>query len=93
VEWAQISGARAIVEATRPGMDVEQSQGAHFFHNITSFQVLYFSVHHAGSWRIDWDWLAGQEEASRSEHVRHVRLPRPLLVKIDGRSGRGVILR
>ena len=93
VEWAQISGARAIVEATLPEMNVERSQGSHFFHNITSFQVFYFAVHHAGTHRIDWAWLDTQPAAGESPHARHVRLASPLRVRVDGRSGRGVILK
>jgi len=91
VEWGQISGARVIVEASLPEMNVELSQGAHFFHNMSSFRVLYFSVRHDGPRTIDWDWLDGQPEASGTDFVRHVELEQPLTVKVDGRSGRGVI--
>jgi hypothetical protein len=93
VEWAQICGARAIVEATLPEMNVELSQGSHFFHNITAFQVYYFSVSHTGEYRIGWDWLEEQEAVAETQYAKHVRLSRPLTVKVDGRSGRGVILR
>ena len=48
VNWSQIAGARAIVEATLPSMNVEPSQGSHFFHNLSSFQVSYFTVPHDG---------------------------------------------
>jgi hypothetical protein len=70
-------------------MNVEPSQGSHFFHNITSFAVQYLHVHHDDPAGIDWTWLEGQECVAESEHVRHVRLEAPLLVKVDGRSGRG----
>ncbi len=93
VEWGQISGAKVIVEATLPEMNKEMSQGAHFFHNMTSFQVLYFSVRHDGPLAIDWDWLNSIPEAGGTEYVRHVQLSDPLTVKVDGKSGRGVILR
>lgn len=93
VEWGQISGAQVIVEATLPEMNVELSQGAHFFHNMTSFRVLYFSIHHAGPHSIDWAWIDNLPEVSGTEYVRHVRLDRPLTVKVDGKSGKGVILR
>jgi hypothetical protein len=94
VDWGQIAGARVIVESTLPGMNVEPSQGAHFFHNLISFQVCYLCVSHerrAGSSQkgIDWDWLDGQRTVSETDHVKHVRLDRPLRVKVDGRSGRG----
>jgi len=92
VEWGNISGVKAIVEATLPDMDVDLSQGSHFFHNLTSLQICYFSVHHAGPYRINWEWLNGRKEESRTEFIRHVSLEKPLTVKVDGRSGRGVIL-
>ncbi len=61
VTWDQISSAKVIVETTLPTMNVELSQGSHFFHNMTSFQVSYLSVHHDSQPGIDWDWLSGQE--------------------------------
>jgi Pyruvate phosphate dikinase, AMP/ATP-binding domain len=91
VAWGQIGGARVIVEATLPAMNVELSQGSHFFHNISSFQVSYFCVRHDGTDRLDWDWLARQPAVCEGELVRHVRPAAPLLVKVDGRTGRGVV--
>jgi hypothetical protein len=93
VTWPQISGARVIVEATRPEMNVDPSQGTHFFHNLTSFQVQYLTVHHTGSRRIDWEWLNALPAERETEHVRHVRAPAPLRCRVDARAGRGVILR
>ncbi|HDS01753.1 MAG TPA: hypothetical protein ENO22_05935 [candidate division Zixibacteria bacterium] len=92
VNWAQISGSRVIVESTLPNMNVELSQGSHFFHNITSFQIPYFSVRFDGKYKIRWDRLEKQKAEAETEYVRHVKLERPLNVKVDGRSGRGVIL-
>ncbi len=91
VNWSQISGAKAIVEAATPEMDVEPSQGSHFFHNITSLRVSYFSVHHSAPYNIDWQWLAGQELVTETNLIRHVRLRGPLIVRVDGRNGRGLI--
>ncbi len=91
VNFGQISGARVIVEATLPNMNFALSQGSHFFHNITSFRVLYFSVDQMGKYRIDWDWLDKQDTVSDMKFVRHARLASPLDVKVDGRKGRGVI--
>ena len=93
VDWGQICGAKVIVEATLPDMNVEASQGAHFFHNITSFRVSYLTVHHAAQPGIDWDWLAALPAVRESGFVRQVRLARPLLVKVDGRAGRGAVWR
>jgi Pyruvate phosphate dikinase, AMP/ATP-binding domain len=92
VDWGQIAGAKVIVEATLPKMDVELSQGSHFFHNISSFQVLYFSVAHSGQYRIDWEWLEHLRQVSETKFVRCVEADSPLTVKVDGRTGRGVIL-
>jgi len=96
VEWGQIAGARVIVESTLPGMDVEPSQGAHFFHNIISFEVLYLCVRHeedaSGARRsINWDWLDRQPAVAETDLVRHVRLGKPLRIKVDGRSGHGAV--
>ncbi|MCX6826912.1 MAG: hypothetical protein NTV06_06585, partial [candidate division Zixibacteria bacterium] len=93
VKWSQINGAKVIVEATLPEMDVELSQGSHFFHNLTSFQVLYFSMPHNGKYNIDWPWLNKQKVISETEFVRHIHTEKPLGIKMDGRRGRGVILK
>lgn len=94
VRWDQISGARAIVEAAMPGMSPEPSQGSHFFHNLSSFEVCYLTVPLVGGGRrgdVDWNWLWRQPEHGRTAHVRHVRLAAPLEVAVDGRTGRGVV--
>ncbi len=93
VNWGQVCGAKVIVEATLPKMNVDLSQGSHFFHNINSFQVSYFSVSHSGPYSIDWDWLNQQKRIAEKELVRHVQLSSPLTVKVDGRKTRGVILK
>ncbi len=93
VKWGQISRARAIVEASMPTVNADPSQGSHFFHNISSFRVLYFSVRHTDRFHIDWKWLARQAQIEETPHLRHVRLVAPLSIKVDGRSGRGVIVR
>lgn len=91
VDWSQISGAHAIVEATLPQMNVELSQGSHFFHNLSSFRVSYFMVQH-GRYDINWDWLNQQPLVRESEFIRHVRPRGKIQVRVDGRSRRGVIL-
>jgi hypothetical protein len=93
VRWDQISGARGIVETTLPLMSPEPSQGSHFFHNLSSFSVLYFTVPHHAERAVDWDWLRKQEVVARTDHVRHVRTQGPLVLRVDGRSRRGVVTR
>jgi hypothetical protein len=91
VKWGQVAGARVIVEATLPAMDVEPSQGSHFFHNLSNTGVLYFTVRHHSDPGIDWDWLARKEPVAETPWVRHVRLAAPLEVRVDGRTGRGAV--
>jgi len=92
VVWGQVSNAKVIIEATLPEMNVELSQGSHFFHNLTSFQIFYLPVHHTGNYQINWSWLNAQQEVNVTPHIRHVRTNKPITVKVDGRSRRGVIL-
>jgi hypothetical protein len=91
VEWAQIGGARAIVEATLPSMNVDLSQGSHFFHNISAFGVLYFSVAFDAGMPIDWGGLDRLPAEHETALVRHVRLAHPLTIEVDGRQGTGAI--
>jgi len=93
VAWTQISSARVIVETSLPAMNVDMSQGAHFFHNLLSFRVVYFSVPGLDKSGIDWEWLRGLPVRRETGFVRHVETPAPLLVRVDGRRGRGVVLR
>lgn len=93
VGWGQIAGARVIVEASLPAMRQEMSQGSHFFHNLTSLGVVYFSVGEHDRPGIDWGWLESQPAAAETATLRHLELPAALVVKVDGRTGRGVVLR
>ncbi len=91
VEWGQVCGAKVIVEAMGPEMNVELSQGSHFFHNLSSFEVCYFSVPYSSEYVINWEWLDRQKSERETPFVRHVVSPSPLVIKVDGRHGRGVI--
>jgi len=94
VTWDQIAGARVIVEAGFRDFKVTPSQGTHFFQNLVSFNVGYFTVNpDAGDGFVDWDWLAAQPVVRQTASVRLVRLPRPAVVKMDGHRGEGVILK
>jgi hypothetical protein len=93
VAWGDVAGAKVLVEAPRPERSIEMSQGSHFFHNISSFGVSYFSFPPGGSGKLDWEWLEGQTAADEGPFVRRVRLAKPLRVEVDGRLGRGIIWR
>ena len=94
VTWDQISGARVIVEAGYADFRVTPSQGSHFFQNLVSFSVGYFTVNpEAGEGSLDWDWLRAQPVACHGEGVWHISLERPLSVQMQGTRGEGLILK
>ncbi|HEV8578725.1 MAG TPA: PEP/pyruvate-binding domain-containing protein [Thermoanaerobaculia bacterium] len=94
VTWDQVAGAKVIVEAGLRDFRVAPSQGSHFFQNLTSFNVGYFTVNSEdGTGRVDWDWLNDQPAESAAAYVRHLRFAEPVLIKMNGVKGEGVILK
>ena len=94
VGWNQIAGARVIVEAGFRDFRVTPSQGTHFFQNLTSCNVGYFTVNpEVGEGFVDWDWLAAQPAHAEAGYVRHVRFTDPFTVMMSGKTGDGVILK
>jgi len=94
VHWGQINGAKVIVEVSLPQLNVDPSQGSHFFQNITSLRIGYFTVPmNPEDGRIDWDWLNALPAEQETANLRHVRVAPPLEVRIDGRIGHGVIFK
>jgi hypothetical protein len=92
VDIGQISGAKVIVESSLPDHDIAPSQGSHFFHNVTSFKILLFSILQGRGRGIDWDWLNKQRVTTEeSAYVRHVELASPLRIRVDAINRRGVI--
>ncbi|MGA1822872.1 MAG: PEP/pyruvate-binding domain-containing protein, partial [Thermoplasmatota archaeon] len=92
VKWAQISNARCIVETSLENFNTDPSHGTHFFHNLTSMGMHYFTIRHNDpKQRIDWDWIMSQQSFTEGEFVRHFRLTTPLSIKVDGRTGKGMI--
>lgn len=93
VVWNQISGAKVIVESSLPDMNPDKSQGSHFFHNLTSFGIFYFSCRDTQEIAIDWNWISEQQCVNETKFVKHVKLKSPLRIITDGRKGKGVILK
>lgn len=94
VKWPQISGARIIIESGLKNYRIDPSQGTHFFQNLTSFRVGYFTINpfiHEGYY--DVAFLDMQASIYEDEFIRHVRFKEPLEIMIDGRSHRGAILK
>ncbi len=92
VRWADISGVGAIVEAVYDDFRVEPSQGSHFFHNITTQGIGYITVSGQGDETIHWTWLRTLPVVEETEYVAHVRLERPMIMKVDGRTHECVLL-
>ena len=94
VKWSSISAARIIVEVALQGMSIEPSQGTHFFQNLTSFGVGYFTVNNAddGSF-CDMDFLNSCAVAHQGQFVKVIRFEEPLQVAMNGQTGLGVILK
>lgn len=94
VAYSQISHAKVIGEISTPEIDVEPSQGTHFFHNITSCRIGYMSIDEKDAENfVDWKWLEKQPVVNESDFVKHVRTKKPLTTKINGRESKGVILK
>ena len=92
VKWPQIANARIIVESAVGNYRIEPSQGTHFFQNLTSFGVGYFTVDQgAGHGYCSFDYLNSLPASYESDTVRVVSVDEPLAIGIDGRKGEGVV--
>jgi CheY-like chemotaxis protein len=92
VKWADIAAARLIVESSLANYRVEPSQGTHFFQNLTSFGVGYFTINpFSGDDYYDVDYLNSLPADYESANLRIVRLPSPLRIGINGLKGLGVV--
>lgn len=94
VAWPQISNAKIIVEMSLDDFPMDASLGSHFFHNVTSMNVGYFSVNHTSPGDfIRWDVLNKQKVIAETRYFKHVRFKEPFSVLMDGKKGLAVILR
>ena len=94
VKWPHISMARVIVECGLTEYHVDPSQGTHFFQNLTSFGVGYFTVNpYAKDGCFDEEWLNAQPAEMETEYIRHVHFEDPLIIKMDGRHSKGVVMK
>jgi hypothetical protein len=93
VKWPAISAAKVIVEAGLQNYRVDPSQGTHFFQNLTSFGVAYFTVNdYLGDGIYRQDLLSSLPAIAETEHVRVVHFEQPLTIKVDGMKKEGVIM-
>jgi CheY-like chemotaxis protein len=92
VKWPQISAARVIVESGLENYRIDPSQGTHFFQNLTSFRVGYFTINpFMKDGYYDNEFLKNLPSHFEDEQIKHIRLEKPLLVEIDGRKNLGAV--
>jgi CheY-like chemotaxis protein len=94
VKWPQISAARIIIESGLKNYRIDPSQGTHFFQNLTSFRVGYFTINpfiNEGYYNVE--YLDKLNAVYEDNYLRHVRFDQPLEIMIDGRNHKGVILK
>lgn len=94
VKWPHISNARVIVECGLENYRVDPSQGTHFFQNLTSFGVGYFTINpFKGDGWFDEAFVNSQPAVQETEYLRHVRFEQPIVIKMDGKRSLGVVLK
>lgn len=88
VTWAQITNAKIIVEVNLPGTYLDASLGSHFFHNVTSMNVGYFSINQGidGGF-IDIGKLRNMQHIEKGKYFTHLRFEKPLRIRMDGKQG------
>lgn len=94
VKWPHISNAKVIVECGLENYRIDPSQGTHFFQNLTSFGVGYFTINpFKGEGWFDEDYLNQLPAVEETEYLRHVRLHAPIVIKMDGKRSLGVVMK
>ncbi len=92
VYWSQISNAKIIVEMGLPEFPLEASLGSHFFHNVTTMNVGYFSVHlNSSDDHIDMETINQQTVLSQTSYIRHIQFKKPLTILMDGKQQKAMI--
>ena len=94
VKWPHISAARVIVEVALKNYNIDPSQGTHFFQNLTSFGVGYFTVDtntEEGGF-VNKEMLDAMPAIEETQYVRHVRFDHPLRILMDGKKQEGAVL-
>jgi phosphoenolpyruvate synthase/pyruvate phosphate dikinase len=93
VKWPQISNARVIAECSLENYRIEPSQGTHFFQNLTSNGVGYFTISHNGDDFFNEEFLNSQPAVKETEYLRLVRFEQPIIIKMDGKKNIGVVMK
>ncbi len=93
VNWSQISNAKVIVEVSLDNYPLDSSLGSHFFHNVTSMNIGYFSVLHSSPTDfVKWEMLGKQKLIHETNYFKHIRFDKPLTILMDGRLKTSAII-
>ena len=94
VKWPHISAARVIVEVALKNYNIDPSQGTHFFQNLTSFGVGYFTVdtNTGEGGFVNKEILDAMPAVEETQYVRHVRFEHPMRILMDGKKQEGAVL-
>ncbi len=94
VKWSHISAARVIVESGLSQYRIDPSQGTHFFQNLTSFRVGYFTINpYSNDGVFDYKYLQNKPAMYEDKYIRHVRFEKPIVIKIDGKKSLGMVMK
>jgi hypothetical protein len=94
VRWPQISNSRVIVESGLDKYRIDPSQGTHFFQNLTSFRVGYFTINpYINEGYYNLDYLNSEQALLEDEYIRHVHFEKPIRIEIDGKRNFGVVFK
>ncbi|MBT3168271.1 MAG: hypothetical protein HN952_06935 [Candidatus Cloacimonetes bacterium] len=92
VRWSQISNAKVIVEVGLKNFNIDASQGTHFFHNLMSMNVGYFTIpYNSEIDNLDFNWLTSQQNLVETTYFKQFQTKKPMTIKMDGRRGISVI--
>ena len=94
VKWPAISGARVIVECGLTNYRIDPSQGTHFFQNLTSLGVAYYTINpYKGDGMFNEEYLNSIPAVNETQYIRHIRFDSPCVAKVDGVKKKGVLLK
>ena len=94
VQWNEISNVKLLVETSLKDFNIKPSQGTHFFQNIISRGIGYANITlNPRDSKIDWGWLNNLKAKKQLKHVKHIHLSKPLVIKLDGRTGRALVIK
>ncbi len=92
VTWPQISSAKVVVEVGLPDLPLDPSLGSHFFHNVISMRIGYFSIPcNSSTDFVRWETLNKMLPLNRTKYLKHVRFTQPLNIQMDGKNRKAVI--